>query len=122
MRDKKKLTEVLVEQLPDDERLTVEQAMRSWWINRRKSGGMRLTDQGYHVMSDILDIASYEIELNPQTFNRQIMLMLDRKLHMPYYIRIEKRRHWSVIMFGSKEAVMARLYGDVERFLENYTQ
>lgn len=122
MRDKKKLTETLVAQLPETHRLTFEQAMRTWWVNRRKSGGMRLTDEGYHAMSTLLDLANYEIEINPQTFNRQIMLMLDRKLLMPYYIRIEKRRHWSVIMFGSREAMLARLYGDIEPFLKNYSQ
>ncbi len=120
VRDKLKLTAALVAELPAEFSETVESAARSWWSNIRKTGGMRLTDHGYYVFSRVLDLAHYGIDINPTPGNRRIVLALDRKLQTPYYIEIEKRIPVRVHMFGSREAVTAQLYGDLEKFLENY--
>jgi hypothetical protein len=39
---------------------------------------------------------------------------------MPYYIVVKKKLPTTIVMFGSKEAVLARLYGSLDKFLENY--
>jgi hypothetical protein len=49
-----------------------------------------------------------------------MILSLDRKLQMPYYIVATKGIPKSVVFFDSKEAVLANLYGDLEKFLDNY--
>ncbi len=118
VRDKLKLTAALVAELPAEFSESVESASRSWWSNIRKTGGMRLTDHGYYVFSRVLDLAHYGIDIKPTA--SRIVLALDRKLQTPYYIEIEKRIPVRVYMFGSREAVTAQLYGDLEKFLKNY--
>jgi hypothetical protein len=48
------------------------------------------------------------------------MLKLDRKLQMPYYIEVKKKIPINIIFFGSREAMLARLYGNLNKFLDNY--
>lgn len=121
MRDKLRLTKRLVEQLPESYRITVEQAKVAWWHNFRSAGGMRLTGLGYPAFSEALDIESYEYAIdNPLEFNQHMILDLDRKIQTPYYIKAVKGIPQKVIFFGSREAVMIRLYGDLKRYLDNY--
>ena len=120
MRDKLKLTQALVAELPEQFEESVESASRSWWANIRKTGGMRLSGHGYYIFSRVLDLAHYGIDIKPTPGNRRVILTLDRKLQSPYYIEIEKRIPVRVYMFGSREAVAAQLYGDLEKFLKNY--
>lgn len=119
MRDKVKLTEALVANLPEGFEESLALALKTWWVNIRKTGGMRLTDHGFYVFSRVLDLAHYELDIKPAPSNKRVELVLDRKLQSPYYIRIEKRIPISVYMFGSREAVVAQLYGDLEKFLNN---
>ena len=123
MRDKRKLTEELVRQLDTDLGVTVKQAMHTWWFNIRKTGGMRLTGPGYHVFKEHLDLTYYEFAINnPTEFNQELILDLDRKIQMPYYISATKGIPKKIVFFGSIEAVMVNLYGDLKKFLDNYTK
>jgi hypothetical protein len=122
VRDKLELTHVLVSQLPDHRRITADQARRTWWVNIRRTGGLRLTDQGYAALVMDLDIERYEVAISdPARFQQRLILKMDRKLKMPYYVLFEKRIPRKVMFFGSREAMLARLYGDLERFLEFYS-
>lgn len=121
MRDKLRLTQTLVAQLPAGSEETADRAMRQWWSNIRKTGGMRLSEYGYMVFCDVLDLERYGLEINLETYNRKTILELDRKLQMPYYIEIKKHQPRQIIMFGSREALLARLYGNLDKFLENYS-
>jgi len=120
VRDKLKLTEILVAELPEEFADTVESARRSWWSNIRKTGGMRLTEHGFYIFSRVLKLSHYGIDINQTPGNRRIVLTLDRKLQSPYYIEIVKGIPVKLHMFGSREAVAAQLYGDLEKFLNNY--
>ncbi len=120
VRDKLRLTEQLVTQLDPDSGITVPQAMRTWWVNIRKKGGMRLTGPGYDAFTNQLHIARYEWPItDPQAFNQRVILSLDRKLHMPYYISSTKGVPKKIVLFGSQEAVMVNLYGDLGRWLDS---
>ena len=122
MRDKKRLTEELVKQLDPDLGVTVKRAMHTWWFNIRKNGGMRLTTPGYQLFIKDLDIARYEFAItDPRQFNQHTILNLDKKMQMPYYIHAVKGIPKQIIFFGSKEAVMVNLYGNLQQFLDNYT-
>ena len=120
VRDKLKLVETLIAALPDGHEETADRAMKLWWYNIRGSGGLRLTDIGYFVLKNMLDIESYNMTIDLETFDRQMLLDLDRKLQMPYYIVVKKKLPTIIVMFGSREAVLARLYGNLNTFLENY--
>jgi len=121
VRDKKRLTEELVKQLDTDLGVTVKRAMHTWWFNIRKNGGMRLTGPGYQIFTDQLDLARYEFAIvDPHSFNQHVILALDKKMQMPYYILATKGIPKKIVFFGSKEAVMVNLYGNLEQFLDNY--
>ena len=121
MRDKKKLTEELVNQLDTDLGITVKYAMHTWWFNLRKTGGMRLTSPGYQVFKEQLDLTHYEFAIDdPTEFTQHLILDLDRKMQMPYYIHAVKGIPKKIIFFGSREAVMVNLYGNLKKFLDNY--
>lgn len=121
MRDKIELTRQLVAQLPPDS-WTVDQARITWWYNFRDGGGMRLTKYGYDAFVDELGIKCYEFSIPEKTkFNQKTILALDRRLQMPYYIKRDKHRISHLVFFGSREAVLVNLYGDLEKFLDNYS-
>jgi hypothetical protein len=121
VRNKQQLTEKLVKQLDSDLGVTVKRAMHSWWFNIRKTGGMRLTGPGYQIFCEELDLARYEFAIDdPHSFNQHTILDLDKKMQMPYYIHAVKGIPKKIVFFGSREAVMVNLYGDLKKFLENY--
>ena len=121
MRDKRKLTEDLVALLSDEQRVSVESAMGAWWFNLRRNGGMRLTSTGYSSLAEALELEHYSYSIDdPHTFDKHLILKLDRKMQMPYYIHAVKGIPKKIVFFGSKEAVMVNLYGNLEQFLDNY--
>jgi hypothetical protein len=121
VRDKLAMTQCLVEQLDSDSGITVDQAMRTWWFNIRKNGGMRLTGPGYDAFTNQLHIARYEWTItDPLAFTQRVILALDRKIQMPYYIATTKGIPKKIVFFGSQEAVMINLYGNLQKFLDNY--
>jgi hypothetical protein len=121
VRNKQKLTEELVKQLDLDLGVTVKRAMHSWWFNIRKNGGMRLTSPGYQIFCEDLDLTRYEFAIaDPHDFNQHTILDLDKKMQMPYYIHAVKGIPKKIVFFGSREAVMVNLYGDLKKFLDNY--
>jgi hypothetical protein len=120
VRDKLLLTQALVANLPEEFAESAEVAARTWWANIRKTGGLRLTDHGFYVFSRVLELTHYDLEIQPGPSTRRTILSLDRKLQSPYYIKVEKRIPVEICMFGSREAVVAQLYGNLEKFLVNY--
>ena len=121
MRDKHNLTQRLIELLPEADRISVNAALHSWWFNIRSTGGMRLTGVGYTVLVNRLELEHYGYNIaDPLIFNKRLMLKLDRKMQMPYYIQAVKGIPKRVDFFGSKEAVMVNLYGNLEQFIDNY--
>ena len=122
MRNKQQLTRLLIDRLGLEEQISLDQAMSSWWCNIRETGGMRLTTTGHDTLSKILDIEHYTIEIDQKKFNRRTLLDLDKKLECPYYLVASKGRVTSLILYGSREAVLANLYGDISRFLANYAK
>lgn len=120
-RDKLKLTEELVAQLPEYQRISVDSARVAWWYNIRPLGGLRLTTQGWFALAEDLDLEFYEYRIDdPLKFNQHTILDLDRKLEMPYYIIYSKGIPKSVVFFDSRDAVLVNLYGSLEKFLDNY--
>jgi hypothetical protein len=121
VRDKKKLIDELIALLPEEQRISPESAFSAWWYNLRSTGGLRLTTLGYITFVDCLDLTQYEFKIDDvHEFNLRTVIALDRKLDMPYYIVIKKGMPISVIFFGSKEAMLVNLYGNLKKFLDNY--
>jgi ribonucleotide monophosphatase NagD (HAD superfamily) len=121
VRDKRRLTQELIKLLPESQQDTVESMLPVWWFNLRKNGGMRLTGIGFNAFVKDLKLENYEYNIDdPLQFNQHVILKLDRKLQMPYYIHAIKGIPKKIVFFGSRDAVMANLYGNLKQFLDNY--
>jgi len=121
VRDKQRLTQELINLLPGHQRPTTESILPIWWYNLRKNGGMRLTATGYATLVQVLDLEHYEYTIDdPVAFTQHTILNLDRKLQMPYYIHVIKGVPKKIVFFGSQEAMLANLYGALDKFLSNY--
>ena len=112
-----KLTKRLVELLPEDHRITPEEAMLHWYTNIRNNGGFRLTVFGYQAMK-ILGLESWSVELDDIkiTMDKTLLLALDRKLTWPYFIDYKKKE---IVFYSSREAVMATMYGSIKNWLDH---
>jgi len=120
MRDKQALTKTLVDQLDPSLGITVDTANKSWWINPRNRGGMRLTKEGHNAFTQLLNLEHYDYNVDPFDLNSKIIVAMDRQLQQPYYIVTKKQMPVQIIFFGSKEAMMANLYGNIRKFIDNY--
>ena len=116
MITKQQYTQRLLEVLPEQERPTLEQACKIWWIDFRDEGGMRLTKQGYDAFTIAWDLKTYTFGVPPGLPARPGQLLtLNKKLDCPYYIKLGKKPE--LVLFDSKQATMMALYGDLEKFL-----
>ena len=83
---------------------------RLWWKNTRTKdgGGLRLTEEGYNHLVNILELKEYEvpftehIEISPQT-----IIFFDRFIDCPYYLT-EK----SITVFSEKKAFELYMFSD----------
>jgi hypothetical protein len=117
---KHKITKRLIELLPEDHRLSIEEALVLWYTNIRNNGGFRLTQNGLLAMK-ILGLESWSVPLNDIkiTMDKNLLLALDRKLTWPYFIDYKKKE---IIFYSSREAVMATMYGSIKNWLDNMPQ
>lgn len=113
MSNRSALTQTIIDQLPIDQQLSLDVAIRSWWMNLRNTGGMRLTSAGYKVFND-LDLEQYSFDI-PLLLPKHL-IALDQNLSCPYYIKGGKKP--LLILFGSRESIMMALYGDINRFVD----
>lgn len=114
MLSKLDYTRQLLKQLPAG---TWEEhyALSVWWQDIRPEGGLRLRPEGCAVLIS-LGIDRYEFEIPSDTPVRaNNLLILSNKLTCPYYLAMGKKP--KLVLFGSKEATMYSLYGDINRFI-----
>jgi len=122
MHDRRlEIVQRLMPQIPMEYQQSADSAMRTWWANIRRDGGMRLTDLGYEIMHDVLRLESWELDLRDRDhtiFTKRLIVDLDRKLEWPYYIEVSiKKKRRRMVFFGSREAMMASMYGDLKQWL-----
>ena len=113
----------LLEQLPETDREPWDQALTTWWANIRPEGGLRLTRHGYDVLHERLKLESWSLDLSTQVtgaISKRLILDLDHKLEWPYYLDFNPRKKTRrIVFFGSREALMATMYGDLEKWLSS---
>ena len=115
MLTKQSITQQILTGLPEDDRPTLEEALQSWWMNFRDGGGLRLTNAGFMAFGTCdLETYSFAVPTNLVAIARHL-LILDKKLDCPYYIKIGKNPQ--IVLFGSRQAVMLAMYGDLEKWM-----
>jgi hypothetical protein len=113
-----KLTQSIYDQLPASQRdqVTLAAANELWWQDLRDDGGLRLSQHGYHVFEE-LKIEKYVFSVAANTPASPAQLIaLSRHVTCPYFLRMGKTP--SITLFGSREATMYALYGDIKRFVQ----
>jgi hypothetical protein len=112
MSNKTALTQQLLEQLPQAEQCSLAMALKDWWWTDRS---WRLTNQGLKIFEQS-GIEKYAYDVPASTpFIPKNLLALDRKLANPYFLKLGKKPQ--IIFYGSKDATIFALYGDVGRFI-----
>jgi hypothetical protein len=123
---KLEIVQRLLVDIPDALREPEDRAMKTWWANIRPQGGLRLTEHGYRIMHEVLQLESWQMDLSGtdpshpsrSRVTKKIILDLDRKMTWPYYLDFNARKkRRRIVFFGSREAMMAAMYGDLERWL-----
>ena len=115
MYNKQAVTQVVLEICKGTHKLTVDEAMLSWWKNPHPAAGMRLSAEGFFVFS-LVEIESHKFQLPPSIHTKsRTLLTLDRGMTCPYYLTQGKAPE--IYIYGGQEATMFALYGDVEKFL-----
>ena len=111
------LTQRIYNQLPEAPgRISLAQANELWWQDIRDDGGLRLSRYGYHVFEE-LNIEKYVFSVPANTpASPSQLIALSRHVTCPYFLRIGKTP--SITLYGSREAVMYSLYGDIKRFVQ----
>jgi hypothetical protein len=113
MPNKQYLTQQLLNQLSTDDRPSFEQALKAWWQDLRDDSGLRLSISGYDTFK-FLKIEQHEFEFT-KALSPGLLMTLNRKLDCPYYLKVGKTP--KLILFGSQQAIMYAMYGDMEKFL-----
>jgi|TARA_B100001013_G_scaffold165092_1_gene98828 hypothetical protein len=94
---------------------TLKEYMPKWWQNTRakKTGGLRLTEDGFAFTTETLELANYEVPF-PDNFKvtTQIVIFLDKFIDCPYYLT-----NRSVSVLNEKKALELHLFsGDVRKY------
>jgi len=116
MTTKKTYTKIFLKQLDQSVNdLSVRSSLAEWWRNPRtkETGGMRLTEEGYRMMTEDLDITFYEVPYAPDMqFTTQIIIWLDNFIDCPYYLG--KR---SIFVTDDKKSLELHLFsGDIKKY------
>lgn len=115
MLNKADYTRTILDQVPKQVRLEFDHAMQAWWYDIRPDAGLRLTMSGFKVFKD-LGIVHYEFDVPATVLAKpRQLIVLNKKLTCPYFLSIGKKP--KIILFGSKEATVYSLYGDISKFV-----
>lgn len=118
---KENVTKVVLEHC-DKTIWTYDKAIKQWWYNPRKDGGLRLTQVGD------LEFRYARLEHNTHTLNTkkvkksyyQFVLELDKKIKCPYYMDIDPKTKTPFIrLYDSRISMMFNLYGDIDSYLNS---
>ena len=116
MNPKVEFTQRVLAVIPPEHQIGLDDALKIWWQNIRRNGGLRLTDQGFFVFARLAELEHYTYNVpSNQPFTKMMLLRLDRGVQTPYYLNPKK----TISFFGSREAMMAGLYGDLAKYIQS---
>ena len=83
-----------------------------WWQNTRENGGLRLTEEGFNIISQI-ELTMYDIPFPlDMPITSQVIIFLDKFIDCPYYVT-----KTSIWVTGERKAVELTLFsGDIRKY------
>ena len=112
------VTNEMLSTFPESARHDVRTALIKWWINSRKSGGLRLTSTGYKVL-ERMQYETFQFNVSKLTTSNNLIL-LDQNLGCPYYIDGLGSLESKIFIFGNIEAMTITMFGDFHEFLKTF--
>ena len=115
MSNKQTYTKIFLKELGKSQNdLSVKEYLPLWWKNTREKnvGGLRLTDQGYDTIKEIV-LATYDIPYpKDMPLTTQVIIFLDKFIDCPYYLT-----NRSITVTNEKKAVELTLFsGDLRKY------
>ena len=118
---KESLTKKVLESL-EGNNWTFEEAMKKWWFNPRRDGGLRLTQVG-DLEFRYADFESFVHNFSLTKSSRsyyQFILDLDKKIKCPYFVDVDTTTKKPFMrLYDSRVYMMLCLYGDLESYLNS---
>ena len=92
--------------------ITVKEFFPLWWKNTRENGGLRLTDEGFDILTEI-ELATYEVPFpRDMTITTQVIIFLDKFIDCPYYLT-----NRAIHVTSEKKAMELHLFsGDLRKY------
>lgn len=92
--------------------ITVKEFFPLWWKNTREQGGLRLTDAGFDILTEI-ELATYEVPFpRDMPLTTQVIIFLDKFIDCPYYLT-----NRAIHVTSEKKAIELHLFsGDLRKY------
>jgi len=116
MPQRREVVEKILELLPGD--YDAAQAEQAWFWDIRRSGGYRLTAAGYMALVTA-NIDSWCVPISANQINKKTLLEMNRRIKWPYFIDGKNKQ---LVLFSSRDAVMAQLYGNVVAWVNSLSK
>ena len=118
---KETITKVVLEQV-DQTIWNFDSAMKSWWFNPRRDGGLRLTQVG-DLEFRYADLENHTHSMITGKVKRSyyaFVLELDKKIKCPYYMDVNTKDKTPFIrLYDSRISMMLNLYGNIDSYLNS---
>jgi hypothetical protein len=121
------ITKAVLKQLPETQQSELDWAQKAWWVNKRKTGGLRLTDIGdFSFRLAEIEMFNFSFiakkHLDDDLNWNKFMLDLNYKLPCPYYIDSSKNKEPILRVYDSKVAMLISLYGNIYEYINQTTK
>ena len=119
---KELLTQTVLDTL-EEKHWTFEEALKRWWFNPRRDGGLRLTQVGdlefrYAKIEFFTHDFKTDTKVSKSYYN--LVLELDKKIKCPYYMDVDSTSKKPYIrLYDSRISMMLALYGDIDSYLNS---
>ena len=92
---------------------TLKEYMPVWWKNTRRTGGLRLTDEGFEFITERLEIQVYEVPFPVDfTLTTQVIIFLDKYINCPYFLAED-----GIVVTNERKAMELMLFsGDIRKY------
>ena len=101
----------------------LDQLYSMLWKNPSHRGGLALTDFGFVQLSTVLNLESWSVKIDNDSFTSADIIRLNRYLQIPYYLQLKNTqplgKNPAITVFGESVAAQLILYnGNLKQFLE----
>lgn len=99
--------------------ITVEQAMRTWWLNPRKTGGLGLTESGFQAFL-AAELESWDVDYQPKKFagGFTLLTVLNKKMQCPYCLHRTRGKIY-IRIYDSRVYMLINLLGGLDEYLDS---